>query len=56
MPLTLSEINRAVRSDPGAYVSACCAQLAQQISGVAELVCDRRSRSTIVLLLSLIHI
>lgn len=50
MPLRRSEINRAVRQDPGACIRTCCDSLSAQVRQGAEAIRAARSRSPIVLL------
>ena len=50
MPYSLTQINEAIRSDPGAFAAECDAAFAQKVQNAAQRIADHRSQSRIILL------
>ena len=50
MPYSLTQINEAIRSDPGAFAAECDAAFAKKVENAAKKIADHRRESHVILL------
>ena len=50
MPYSLTRLNEAVRSDPGAFVRECDAAFAKKVENAASRIAEHRRESRVILL------